>query len=157
MIIFTSRITNHVSYAGHSFEDLFGLSFTKTSKGNLESLREGIRQRKDLNISSHNNELPLYFYKPEAYFHPTQIQEVAKHLMFLSSKGVLLTLESDSANLLNAFGEAVERGHINKDQFQFSLEVTKGSEEPTFVECKFDDSGLFASVEGQSYPIGYFN
>lgn len=77
--------------------------------------------------------------------------------MFLSSKGVLLTLESDSDNLLNAFGEAVERGHVDKNQFQFRLEVTKGSDDPTFVKCKFDDSGLFDSVEGQSYPFGYFS
>ena len=77
--------------------------------------------------------------------------------MFLSSKGVLLTLESDSDNLLNAFGEAVERGHVDKNQFQFRLEVTNGSEESTFVKCKFDDSGLFDSVEGQPYKIGYFS
>lgn len=99
----------------------------------------------------------MYFYKPEAYFHPSHIKEVAEKLMFLSSKGVLLTLESDSANLLNAFGEAVERGHVDKNQFQFSLEVTKSSKESTFVMCKFDNSGLFDSVEGQPYPIGYFS
>lgn len=77
--------------------------------------------------------------------------------MFLSSKGVCLTLESDSSNLLNAFGEEVERGNVDKSQFKFSLEVTESSEEPTFVKCKFDNSGLFDSVKGEPYPIGYFS
>ena len=157
MIIFESRKTTHVANAGHSFVELFGLDFTNTSKKNLDLLEEGIHQRKDLHLYLDNTELPLYFYKPEAYFHPSHIKDVVKHLLFLSSKGVCLTLESDSANLLNAFGEEVERGNVNKNQFKFSLEVTEDSEEPTFVKCKFDNSGLFDSVEGEPYPIGYFS
>ena len=157
MIIFESRKTKHVTNAGHSFAELFGLSFANTSQQNFALLEEGIRKRKDLDLYSDDTELPLYLYKPEAYFHPSHIKEVAKHFLFLSDKGVCLTLESDSDNLLNAFGEEVELGNVDKSQFQFSLEVTENSEEPTFVKCKFDDSGLFDSVNGQPYPIGYFS
>jgi hypothetical protein len=156
MIIFESRKTKHVSEAGESFAKLFGLSFDGTNKENEVKLKEGIRKRVDLNLYSDSSNLKLYFYKPEAYFHSTHLKEVAEHFLFLSSKGVDLTLESDSINFINYFGQQIERGLVSKDDFKVRLEIEKDGS-PYFLDLEYDDNGVLNGKVGEHFPIGYFN
>lgn len=156
MIIFESRKTKHVSEAGESFAKLFGLSFESTNEENRVQMSEGIRERVDLNLYSDSSNLKLYFYKPESYFHSSYLRELATHLIFLSSHGVDITLESDSVNFINYFGQQIESGLVSKEDFKVRLEVEKDGR-PYFINLKYNDNGVLNGTGEDVFPIGYFN
>lgn len=156
MIIFESKITKHVANAGYSFAELFGLSFESTNEENRVQMSEGIKKRVDLNLYSDSSNLKLYFYKPEAYFHSSYLRELTNHFIFLSSHGVDITLESDSINFINYFGQQIERGLISKEDFKVRLEIEKDGS-PYFVDLMYDDEGVLNGKPGEYFPIGYFN
>lgn len=160
MIIFESRITKHVGVV--SFEALrsWGITFDFPSNANVEIYEERVSQLKE-NPSSHVNangvkSLNLYFYKPEAYFHPTYRKALAQHILDLSKAGFEVTLESDSINFINYFGDQIERGLVSKDDFKVRLEVEKDGS-PYFIDLKYDDNGVLNGNGDEHYPIGYFN
>lgn len=160
MIIFESRITKHVGVV--SFEALrsWGISFDFPSEANQKILEEKVSQLKE-SQSSHTDSngaksLTLYFYKPEAYFHPTYRKALAQHILDLSKAGFKVTLESDSIHFINYFGDQIERGLVSKDVFKVRLEVEKDGS-PYFLDLEYDDNGVLNSKSGEPYPIGYFN
>ena len=159
MIIFESRITKHVGIV--SFEALrsWGISLDYPSKANQELFEEKVSQLKEL-PSSHKNasgfkSLIMYLYKPEAYFHPTYRKSLAQHILDLSNVGFEVTLESDSINFINYFGEQIERGLVSKDNFKVRIEVEKDGS-PYFLDLEYDDNGVLNGKGGETYPIGYF-
>lgn len=160
MIIFESRITKHVGVV--SFEALrsWGISLDFPSNANEEIFEERVSQLKK-DPSSHVNAngvklLSLYFYKPEAYFHPTYHDTLAQHILDLSKACFEVTLESDSINFINYFGDQIERGLVSKDNFKVRLEVEKDGS-PYFLDLEYNDNGVLNSKSGEPYPIGYFN
>ena len=160
MIIFESRITKHVGVV--SFEALrsWGISINYPSKANQKIFEEKVSQLKENPSSNINategNSLMLYLYKPEAYFHPTYRKALAQHILDLSNLGFEVTLESDSINLINYFGDQIERGLVSKDDFKVRLEVEKDGS-PYFIDLKYDDNGVLNGNGDEHYPIGYFN
>lgn len=160
MIIFESRITKHVGVV--SFEALrsWGITFDFPSEANQKIFEERVSQLKE-SQSSHTDSngaksLTLYFYKPEAYFHPTYRKALAQHILDLSKAGFEVTLESDSIHFINYFGDQIECGLVSKDDFKVRLEVEKDGS-PYFLDLEYDDNGVLNSKSGEPYPIGYFN
>lgn len=160
MIIFESRITKHVGVV--SFEALrsWGITFDFPSEANQKIFEERVSQLKE-SKSSHTDSngaksLMMYFYKPEAYFHPTYRKSLAQHILDLSKAGFEVTLESDSIHFINYFGDQIECGLVSKDDFKVRLEVEKDGS-PYFLDLEYDDNGVLNSKSGQPYPIGYFN
>ena len=160
MIIFESRITKHVGIVSLSTLRLWGLDFDFNSEANQKIFEERVSKLKE-SPSSHTNSngvksLMMYFYKPEAYFHPTYRKALAQHILDLSNLGFEITLESDSIHFINYFGDQIERGLVSKDDFKVRLEVEKDSS-PYFLDLEYDDNGVLNSKSGEPYPIGYFN
>ena len=160
MIIFESRITKHVGFVSLSTLKLWGLSFEFPSEANQKVFEEKVKLLKNF-PSSHKNangskSLMLYFYKPEAYFHPTYHDTLAQHILDLFKAGFEVTLESDSVGLINYFGEKIERGLVSKDDFKVRIEVEKDGS-PYFLDLYYDDEGLLEGKGDEHYPIGYFN
>lgn len=160
MIIVESRITKHVGVV--SFEALrsWGITFDFPSEANQKIFKERVSQLKE-SQSSHTDSngaksLTLYFYKPEAYFHPTYRKALAQNILDLSKAGFEVTLESDSIHFINYFGDQIERGLVSKDVFKVRLEVEKDGS-PYFLDLEYDDNGVLNSKSGEPYPIGYFN
>lgn len=160
MIIFESRITKHVGVV--SFEALrsWGITFDFPSEANQKIFEERVSKLKE-SPSSHTNSngvksLMMYFYKPEAYFHPTYRKALAQHILDLSNLGFEITLESDSIHFINYFGDQIECGLVSKDDFKVRLEVEKDGS-PYFLDLEYDDNGVLNSKSGEPYPIGYFN
>lgn len=160
MIIFESRKTKHVGVV--SFEALrsWGITFDFPSEANQKILEEKVSQLKDDPSSNRNangfKSLMLYLYKPEAYFHPTYHDTLAKHILDLSKAGFEVTLESDSIGLINYFGDQIEGGLVSKDDFKVRLEVEKDGS-PYFINLEYDDEGLLDGKGEEHYPIGYLN
>lgn len=160
MIIFESRITKHVGVV--SFEALrsWGISLDLPSKANQEIFEEKVAELKELPSSYRNakggESLILYFYKPEAYFHPTYRKALAQHILDLSNVGFEVALESDSINFINYFGEQIELGLVSKDDFKVRIEVEKDGS-PYFLDLEYDDSGVLNGRDEEPYPVGYFN
>ena len=98
----------------------------------------------------------MYFYKPEAYFHPTYRKALAQHILDLSKAGFEVTLESDSIHFINYFGDQIERGLVSKDDFKVRLDVEKDGS-PYFLDLEYDDNGVLNGKGGEHFPIGYFN
>ena len=160
MIIFESRITKHVGIVSLSTLRLWGLDFDFNSEANQKIFEERVSKLKE-SPSSHTNSngvksLMMYFYKPEAYFHPTYRKALAQHILDLSNLGFEITLESDSIHFINYFGDQIERGLVSKDDFKVRLEVEKDGS-PYFLDLEYDDNGVLNSKSGEPYPIGYFN
>lgn len=160
MIIFESRITRHVGIVSLSTLRLWGLDFDFNSGANQKIFEERVSKLKE-SPSSHTNSngvksLMMYFYKPEAYFHPTYRKALAQQIIDLSNLGFEVTLESDSINFINYFGDQIERGLVSKDDFKVQLELEKDGS-PYFQDLKYDDNGVLSSKSGEPYPIGYFN
>lgn len=160
MIIFESRITKHVAVV--SFEALrsWGITFDFPSEANQKIFEERVSKLKE-SQSSHTNSngvksLMMYFYKPEAYFHPTYRKALAQHILDLSKAGFEVTLESDSIYFINYFGDQIECGLVSKDDFKVRLEVEKDGS-PYFLDLEYNDNGVLNSKSGEPYPIGYFN
>lgn len=160
MIIFESRITKHVGIVSLEALRSWGISLNYPSKANQKIFEEKVSQLKEDPSSNINatggNSLMLYLYKPEAYFHPTYHDTLAKHILDLSKAGFEVTLESDSIVLINYFGEQIDRGLVSKDDFKVRLEVEKGGS-PYFLDLEYDDDGLLDGKGDEHYPIGYFN
>lgn len=160
MIIFESRITKHVGIVSLSTLRLWGLDFDFNSEAN-QKIFEGMVSKLKESPSSHTNSngvksLMMYFYKPEAYFHPTYRKTLAQHILDLSKLGFEVTLESDSIHFINYFGDQIERGLVSKDDFKVRLEVEKDGS-PYFLDLEYDDNGVLNGRGGETYPIGYFN
>lgn len=155
MIIFESRITKHVGVV--SFEALrsWGITFDFPSEANQKIFEERVSQSSHTD-SNGAKSLTLYFYKPEAYFHPTYRKALAQHILDLSKAGFEVTLESDSIHFINYFGDQIERSLVSKDVFKVRLEVEKDGS-PYFLDLEYDDNGVLNSKSGEPYPIGYFN
>lgn len=98
----------------------------------------------------------MYFYKPEAYFHPTYRKALAQQVIDLSNLGFEVTLESDSINFINYFGEQIESGLVSKNDFKVRLEVEKDGSH-YFIDLKYDDNGVLNGMSDEHFPIGYFN
>lgn len=160
MIIFESRITRHVGIISLSTLRLWGLNFDFNSEAN-QKIFEGRVSRLKESPSSHTNSngvksLMMYFYKPEAYFHPTYHKDLAQQIIDLSNLGFEVTLESDSIDFINYFGQQIERGLVSKDNFKVHLEIEKDGS-PYFVDLTYDDDGVLNGKPGEYFPIGYFN
>ena len=160
MIIFESRITKHVGIVSLSTLRLWGLDFDFNSEANQKIFEERVSKLKE-SPSSHTNSngvksLMMYFYKPEAYFHPTYRKALAQHILDLSKAGFEVTLESDSIYFINYFGDQIECGLVSKDDFKVRLEVEKDGS-PYFLDLEYNDNGVLNSKSGEPYPIGYFN
>lgn len=160
MIIFESRITKHVGIVSLSTLRLWGLDFDFNSEANQKIFEERVSKLKE-SPSSHTNSngvksLMMYFYKPEAYFHPTYSKALAQHILDLSNLGFEITLESDSIHFINYFGDQIERGLVSKDDFKVRLEVEKDGS-PYFLDLEYDNNGVLNGRGGEPYPIGYFN
>lgn len=160
MIIFESRITKHVGIVSLSTLKLWGLDFDFNSEANQKILEGRVSKLKE-SPSSHTNSngvksLMMYFYKPEAYFHPTYRKALAQHILDLANLGFEVTLESDSIHFINYFGEQIERGLVSKDDFKVSIETEKDGS-PYFLDLEYDDNGVLNGKGDESYPIGYFN
>jgi len=160
MIIFESRKTRHLGFVSLETLRSWGISLDFPSNANVEIFEERVSQLKK-NPSSHVNangvkSLNLYFYKPEAYFHPTYRKALAQHILDLSKVGFEVVLESDSINFLNYFGDQIERGLVSKDDFEIRLEVDKDSR-PYFINLKYDDNGVLNGTGDEHFPVGYFN
>ena len=160
MIIFESRKTKHVGVV--SFEALrsWGITFDFPSEANEKIFEEKVSQLK-ADPSSYRNvngvkSLMLYFYKPEAYFHPTYRKALSQHILDLSKAGFEVTLESDSINFINYFGDQIECGLVSKDNFKVRLEVEKDGS-PYFLDLYFNDEGLLDGKGDEHYLIGYLN
>lgn len=160
MIIFESRTTKHVGVV--SFEALrsWGISLDYPSKDNVEIFEEKVSKLKDSPFSYRNpngfKSLMMYFYKPEAYFHPTYRKALAQHILDLSKAGFEVTLESDSIHFINYFGDQIERGLVSKDNFKVRIETEKDGS-PYFLDLEYDDNGVLNGKGGEHFPIGYFN
>lgn len=160
MIIFESRKTRHLGFVSQETLRTWGISLDFPSNSNVELFEERVSQLKK-NTSSHVNangvkSLNLYFYKPEAYFHPTYRKALAQHILDLSKAGFDVVLESDSINFLNYFGDQIECGLVSKDDFEVRLEVEKDGK-PYFVNLKYDDNGVLNGTGEDVFPVGYFN
>ena len=160
MIIFESRKTRHLGFVSQETLRSWGISLDFPSNANIEIFEGKVSQLKK-NPSSHVNSngvksLNLYLYKPEAYFHSTYRKALAQHFLDLSKAGFDVVLESDSVNLLNYFGDQIERGLVSKDDFEIRLEVEKDGK-PYFINLKYDDNGVLNGIGEDSFPIGYFN
>lgn len=160
MIIFESRKTRHLGFVSLEALRSWGIFLDFPSNANVEIFEEKVSQLK-VNPSSHVNangvkSLNLYFYKPEAYFHPTYRKALSQHLLDLSKVGFDVVLESDSINFLNYFGDQIERGLVSKDDFRVHLEVEKDGR-PYFINLKYDDNGVLNGTGEDVFPIGYFN
>lgn len=160
MIIFESRITKHVGIVSLSTLRLWGLDFDFNSEANQKIFEERVSKLKE-SPSSHTNSngvksLMMYFYKPEAYFHPTYRKALAQHILDLSNLGFEITLESDSIHFINYFGDQIECGLVSKDDFKVRLEVEKDGS-PYFLDLEYDDNGVLNGKGAEPYPIGYFN
>ena len=160
MIIFESRITKHVGIVSLSTLRLWGLDFDFNSEANQKIFEERVSKLKE-SPSSHTNSngvksLMMYFYKPEAYFHPTYRKALAQHILDLSKAGFEVTLESDSIHFINYFGDQIERGLVSKDNFKVRIETEKDGS-PYFIDLKYDDNGVLNAKGGEHFPIGYFN
>lgn len=160
MIIFESRITKHVGIVSLSTLRLWGLDFDFNSEANQKIFEGRVSKLKE-SPSSHTNSngvksLMMYFYKPEAYFHPTYRKALAQQVIDLSNLGFEVTLESDSINFINYFGEQIESGLVSKDDFKVRLEVEKDGS-PYFIDLKYDDNGVLNGMSDEHFPIGYFN
>lgn len=139
---------------------LWGLDFDFNSEANQKIFEERVSKLKE-SPSSHTNSngvksLMMYFYKPEAYFHPTYRKALAQHILDLSKAGFEVTLESDSIYFINYFGDQIECGLVSKDDFKVRLEVEKDGS-PYFLDLEYNDNGVLNSKSGEPYPIGYFN
>ena len=130
------------------------------SEANQKILEEKVSQLKEDLSSNVNatggNSLMLYFYKPEAYFHPTYRKSLAQHILDLSNLGFEVTLESDSVHFINYFGDQIECGLVSKDDFKVRIETEKDGS-PYFLDLEYDDNGVLNGKGGEPYPIGYFN
>ena len=129
MIIFESRKTQHVGIVSLETLRSWGISLDFPSEANQKILEEKVSQLKE-DLSSHvnatgGNSLMLYFYKPEAYFHPTYRKSLAQHILDLSNLGFEVTLESDSVHFINYFGDQIECGLVSKDDFKVRIETEK--------------------------------
>lgn len=160
MIIFESRITKHVGIVSLSTFRLWGLDFDFNSEANQKIFEERVSKLKE-SPSSHTNSngvksLMMYFYKPEAYFHPTYRKALAQHILDLSNLGFEITLESDSVHFINYFGDQIECGLVSKDNFKVRIETEKDGS-PYFLDLEYDDNGVLNGNGGEPYPIGYFN
>jgi hypothetical protein len=160
MIIFESRITKHVGIVSLSTLRLWGLDFDFNSEANQKILEGRVSKLKE-SPSSHTNSngvksLMMYFYKPEAYFHPTYRKSLAQHILDLSNLGFEVTLESDSVHFINYFGDQIECGLVSKDDFKVRIETEKDGS-PYFLDLEYDDNGVLNGKGGEPYPIGYFN
>lgn len=160
MIIFESRITKHVGFVSLSALRLWGLGFESPSEVNQRIFEEKVNLLKN-SPSSHKNangreSLMIYFYKPEAYFHPTYQNTLAQHILDLFKAGFEVTLESDCVGLINYFGEKIARGLVSKDDFKVRLEIEKDGS-PYFLDLYYDDEGLMDGRSDEHCPIGYFN
>lgn len=160
MIIFESRKTQHVGIVSLEALRSWGISLDFPSNANVEIFEERVSQLKK-SPSSHTNSngvklLMMYFYKPEAYFHPTYRKALAQHILDLSNLGFEITLESDSINFINYFGDQIERGLVSKDDFKVRIETEKEGS-PYFLDLEYDDNGVLNGKGGDPYPIGYFN
>jgi len=160
MIIFESRITKHVGIVSLSTLRLWGLDFDFNSEANQKIFEGRVSKLKE-SPSSHTNSngvksLMMYFYKPEAYFHPTYRKTLAQHILDLSKLGFEVTLESDSIHFINYFGDQIERGLVSKDDFKVRIE-TKKDGSPYFLDLEYDDNGVLNGKGEEPYPIGYFN
>jgi hypothetical protein len=160
MIIFESRITKHVGIVSLEALRSWGIHLNYPSKANQKIFEEKVSQLKEDPSSNINatggNSLMLYLYKPEAYFHPTYRKALAQHILDLSKAGFEVTLESDSINFINYFGDQIECGLVSKDDFKVRLEVEKDGS-PYFVDLTYDDNGVLNCKPGEYFPIGYFN
>lgn len=160
MIIFESRKTQHVGIVSLETLHSWGISFDFPSEANQKILEEKVSQLKE-DLSSHvnatgGNSLMLYFYKPEAYFHPTYHKSLAQHILDLSNLGFEVTLESDSVHFINYFGDQIECGLVSKDDFKVRIETEKDGS-PYFLDLEYDDNGVLNGKGDEPYPIGYFN
>jgi hypothetical protein len=160
MIIFESRITKHVGIVSLSTLRLWGLDFDFNSEANQKIFEGRVSKLKE-SPSSHTNSngvksLMMYFYKPEAYFHPTYRKTLAQHILDLSKLGFEVTLESDSIHFINFFGDQIERGLVSKDDFKVRIETEKDGS-PYFLDLEYDDNGVLNGKGEEPYPIGYFN
>ena len=160
MIIFESRITKHVGIVSLSTLRLWGLDFDFNSEANQKIFEGRVSKLKE-SPSSHTNSngvksLMMYFYKPEAYFHPTYRKALAQHILDLSKLGFEVTLESDSIHFINYFGDQIECGLVSKDDFKVRLEVEKDGS-PYFLDLEYDNNGVLNGKGEEPYPIGYFN
>lgn len=160
MIIFESRITKHVGIVSLSTLRLWGLDFDFNSEANQKILEGRVSKLKE-SPSSHTNSngvksLMMYFYKPEAYFHPTYRKTLAQHILDLSKLGFEVTLESDSIHFINYFGDQIERGLVSKDDFKVRIETEKDGSH-YFLDLEYDDNGVLNGKGEEPYPIGYFN
>lgn len=160
MIIFESRKTQHVGVVSLETLRSWGIYFDFPSDANVEIFEERVSQLKE-NPSSHVNatgghSLMLYFYKPEAYFHPTYRKALAQHILDLSNAGFEVTLESDSIHFINYFGDQIERGLVSKNDFKVRIETEKDGS-PYFLDLEYDDNGVLNGKGDEPYPIGYFN
>lgn len=161
MIYFDSRITRHVGFVSMSTLKSWGLEFEYNSKSNQEIFERRVNALKESTSSNKNgnveNSKVIYFYKPEAYFHPTYRDKLAQQIIDLSNLGFEVTLESDSIGLINYFGDKIERGEVSKDDFKVRLETEKDGE-PYFTYLTYDDQGVLNGVmDDDHFPIGYFN
>lgn len=160
MIVFESRKTQHVGIVSLEALRSWGISFDYPSKANQDIFEEKVSQLKENPYSRINaiggHSLMLYFYKPEAYFHPTYSKALAQHILDLSKVGFEVTLESDSIHFINYFGDQIECGLVSKDDFKVRLEVEKDGS-PYFQDLKYNDNGVLNSKSGEPYPIGYLN
>lgn len=159
MIIFESRKTRHLGFVSLETLRTWGISLDYPSNDNVKIFEAKVSQLKK-SPSSHVNangvkSLSLYFYKPEAYFHPTYRKALAQHILDLSKAGFEVVLESDSVNLLNYFGNQIEHGLVSKDDFEVSLEVEKDGR-PYFINLKYNNVGILSGIGEDSFPIGYF-
>lgn len=139
---------------------LWGLDFDFNSEANQKIFEERVSKLKE-SPSSHTNSngvksLMMYFYKPEAYFHPTYRKALAQHILDLSNLGFEVTLESDSVHFINYFGDQIECGLVSKDDFKVRIETEKDGS-PYFLDLEYDDNGVLNGKGGEPYPIGYFN
>ena len=160
MIIFESRVTNHVGIVSLSTLRLWGLDFDFNSEANQKIFEGRVSKLKE-SPSSHTNSngvksLMMYFYKPEAYFHPTYQDTLAQHILDLSNLGFEVTLESDSIHFINYFGDQIECSLASKDCFKVRIETEKDGS-PYFLDLEYDDNGVLNGKGGEPYPIGYFN
>lgn len=160
MIIFESRITKHVGIVSLSALRLWGLDFDFNSEANQKIFEGRVSKLKE-SPSSHTNSngvksLMMYFYKPEAYFHPTYRKTLAQHILDLSKLGFEVTLESDSIHFINYFGDQIERGLVSKDDFKVRIETEKDGS-PYFLDLEYYDNGVLNGKGEEPYPIGYFN
>ena len=142
MIIFESRITKHVGIVSLSTLRLWGLDFDFNSEANQKIFEGRVSKLKE-SPSSHTNSngvksLMMYFYKPEAYFHPTYRKALAQHILDLFKAGFEVTLESDCVGLINDFGEKIARGLVSKEDFKIRLEIDKDGT-PYFLDLYYDD------------------